>query len=70
MAHQLTIDKKRCPGVGICKECEMIIPGLVDYCSLNGRVLIGDWAIRENSGTISQLVVACKKRAIMVKPVD
>ena len=68
--HELTIDKKRCYGKNLCHACEQITPGLVDYCAEHGKILIGPWALREKSSTISRLAVACKPRAIMVRPVE
>jgi len=70
LPHQLTIDPDSCPGKKICHACELIAPGLVDYCTRHGKILIGPWALREKSKIISQLAVACKPRAIMVKPVE
>lgn len=68
MTHILTIDQKKCHGLANCRACERITPGLVDYCATHGRVLIGDWALRERSAVISALAVACDARAIMVRP--
>lgn len=68
MTHVLTIDQKKCYGLQNCRACERIMPGLVDYCATHGRVLLGDWALREKSPVISQLAVACDARAIMVRP--
>ena len=68
--HQLTIDKKRCTGKHLCHACEQIAPGLVDYCTQYGKILIGPWALQEHSKKIFQLAVACQDRAIMVSPVN
>lgn len=68
MTHILTIDQKRCHGLANCRACERIMPGLVDYCATHGRLMIGEWALREKSATISALATACESRAIMVKP--
>ena len=68
MIHILTIDTSRCHGLQNCRACERIMPCLVDYCATYGRVLIGEWALRERSAEISALAVACDARAIMVRP--
>ena len=49
MMHQLTIDQSRCHGLDNCRACERIMPGLVDHCLLHGRLLINEWAMRDNS---------------------
>lgn len=69
ITHHLTIDQSRCPGKHLCHACEIIAPGLVDYCAQYGKVLIGPWALRDKSEVISKLAVACDARAIMVRPV-
>lgn len=70
VTHELTIDLGRCYGLENCRECEKIMPGLVNHCRHYGRLLLGEWALRENSGRLSALAVACKARAIMVRPVE
>jgi len=70
MMHRLTIDLDRCHGLINCRACERVAPGLVAYVKKHGEILIGRWALLENSTTISRLAVACKPKAIMVKPVE
>jgi hypothetical protein len=68
--HELTIDPARCHGLENCRACERIMPGLVNHCRHYGRLLLGEWALRENSAKLSALAVACEPRAIMWRPVD
>ena len=69
MQHELTIDQTRCHGKEICHACEQIAPGILAYIQKNKKILISPWALRENSRKISQLAVACRQRAIMLKPI-
>lgn len=68
--HEITINPDRCHGTHICPACEVILPGLVKHCEEHGRLLLGEWALREKSPVISRLLVACPSRAIMVRPVE
>ena len=67
--HELTINQARCHGLANCRECEKIMPGLVNHCHHYGRLLLGEWAPREQSAKLSALAVACEARAIMVRPI-
>lgn len=69
MMHQLTIDQKACRGVSLCHGCEAITPGLVEFCSVNGRLLISAENTAIHSSTISRLVAACPVRAIFIKSI-
>lgn len=68
MDHHLIIDHRRCRGVALCHCCEAITPGIVAACRSRGHVVVAPWAVREMSPMISQLIVACPDRAIMVRP--
>jgi len=67
--HQITVDMQRCRGTYLCKECEIVLPGLVQACERDGRVLANDWAMTDNSASISGLARCCPTRAIMIMPV-
>jgi len=67
--HEITIDMKRCRGTYLCKECEMVLPGLVLACERDGSIQVNDWALTENSPAISELARCCPTRAIMINPV-
>lgn len=66
--HEITVDMKRCRGTYLCKECEVVLPGLVMAAERDGAVNVNDWALTDNSGTISELVRSCPVRAIMIMP--
>lgn len=70
MMHQLTIDQKHCRGTTLCHACEAIQPGLVEYCAINGRLLISHPNTAEHSSVLSRLAQVCPDRAIMIRPVD
>ena len=67
--HELTIDPAKCHGLANCRECEKIMPGLLDHCRDHGRLLLGEWALRDYSTQLSAVTVACTARAIMVRPI-
>lgn len=66
--HEITVDSRRCRGTYICHQCEAVLPGLVQACERDGLILVNDWALSDNSPTISELVRCCPDRAIMIMP--
>ena len=68
--HQLTIDPKCCRGIALCHACEAIKPGLVDYCTKHGRLLISFANTARYSSMLSRLAQVCPDRAIMIKPME
>lgn len=68
--HQLTVDRNRCRGVHLCHQCEVLQPGLVQACERQGRIIIQEWAAREQGQDISALARCCPDRAIMIQSVE
>lgn len=67
---KITVDKKRCRGLHLCHRCEAVQPGLALACGRFGHVIVQDWAARDNSAMISQLIQTCPDRAIMIMEVQ
>ena len=70
MMHQLTIDQGKCHGTANCRACEILVPGLVDYCKRHKRLMISHPSTYAHTSTISSLVATCPARAIQVKPLE
>lgn len=70
MMQQIAIDQNRCRGLHCCHECELLLPGLVQYCSHHGRVLVSWESTGSHGDTISRLIAACPDRAIVIKPLE
>lgn len=66
--HYLTIDPRRCRGLHLCHQCEILQPGLVQACERQGHVTIQEWALSEQGAAMSALIEACPERAIMIQP--
>lgn len=66
--HQLTIDAHACRGLHLCHACEAIKPGIIDYCTKHGRLLISFANTAQQQPIISRLIAVCPDQAIVIKP--
>jgi len=64
--HRITVDTKRCRGTYLCHQCDAIKPGLVLACERDGHVVVQDWVLRDQGGSISALIASCPDQAIMI----